>query len=212
MVRFGWSVLRDGEELALVTGWLVAAVLVGWLVAGEIACRIARRRPGSRAFAAVAQRAPAPVRRAHGILCTTSILLVAPPPAGAAAGGVAVSPSGAAEPVAVAAEIPFVRASDERVLEVPIVRAPATEPISAAAQPQDVDAPPRRHHVVAGDNLWRIAADEVARATGRRDVPDADVLTYWRAVVHANRATLRSGDPSLIHPGELVALPHLPPG
>ncbi|GIU88137.1 MAG: hypothetical protein KatS3mg009_2652 [Acidimicrobiia bacterium] len=65
----------------------------------------------------------------------------------------------------------------------------------------------RHHVVVAGDNLWRIAAAEVARVTGAARAPDAAVLPYWRAVVAANRATLRSGDPSLVYPGEVVTLP-----
>jgi nucleoid-associated protein YgaU len=62
------------------------------------------------------------------------------------------------------------------------------------------------HVVVAGDNLWRIAS---ARLAGERGfVPsDADVAPYWSRVIDANRATLRSGDPNLIFPGELVDLP-----
>jgi hypothetical protein len=54
---------------------------------------------------------------------------------------------------------------------------------------------------VAGDNLWSIAAAHI----GARRA--ADVVPYWRQVVDANRSTLRSGDPNLIFPGELVALP-----
>jgi hypothetical protein len=54
---------------------------------------------------------------------------------------------------------------------------------------------------VAGDNLWSIAAAHI----GARRA--ADVAPYWRQVVDANRSTLRSGDPNLIFPGELVALP-----
>jgi nucleoid-associated protein YgaU len=62
------------------------------------------------------------------------------------------------------------------------------------------------HVVVAGDNLWRIATARLADAFGRSPV-DAEVLPYWRRVVDANRSTLRSGDPNLIFPGEIVALP-----
>jgi hypothetical protein len=60
-----------------------------------------------------------------------------------------------------------------------------------------------RYMVRPGDNLWRIAAAHL-------DTTDDDVIVcYWRRVVAANRATLRSGDPNLIFPGELVDLPPL---
>ncbi|GIU89676.1 MAG: hypothetical protein KatS3mg010_0775 [Acidimicrobiia bacterium] len=60
-----------------------------------------------------------------------------------------------------------------------------------------------------GDNLWRIAAAEVARVDGTERAADAAVFPYWRALVDANRATLRSGDPALIVPGEVITLPPL---
>ena len=59
----------------------------------------------------------------------------------------------------------------------------------------------------SGDNLWRIARAEVSRATGVARPDDAAVARYWRRVIAANRTTLRSGDPSLIFPGEVVTLP-----
>jgi nucleoid-associated protein YgaU len=56
--------------------------------------------------------------------------------------------------------------------------------------------------VEKGDHLWKISArhlDEVA--------PEADVAPYWQAVVDVNTPHLRSGDPDLIYPGEVVELP-----
>ena len=49
------------------------------------------------------------------------------------------------------------------------------------------------------------SASSPARA-GTRST-DADVARYWQRVIAANRTTLRSGDPSLIFPGEVVTLP-----
>jgi hypothetical protein len=65
----------------------------------------------------------------------------------------------------------------------------------------------RVHLVVSGDNLWQIARGEVIRTSGSERPADAQVAPYWRRVVAANRSTLRSGDPSLIFPGEVVTLP-----
>ena len=63
----------------------------------------------------------------------------------------------------------------------------------------------------AGDNLWLIARAALERTSTAR-VDDADVARYWRTVIGANRSTLRSGDPSLVFPGEIVTLPPAPRG
>jgi len=67
--------------------------------------------------------------------------------------------------------------------------------------------------VQAGDNLWTIAADALARATARdrAGIADAEIARYWRAICDANATTVRSGNLDLIAPGEVIALPPLPP-
>jgi hypothetical protein len=87
---------------------------------------------------------------------------------------------------------------------------PPTQRARAATPPRPpVAVPAHRHaHVVgAGDNLWQIARAEVIRASGADRPADSQIAPYWRRVVEANRSTLRSGDPSLIFPGEVVTLP-----
>ena len=66
--------------------------------------------------------------------------------------------------------------------------------------------------VVAGDNLWELAARHLAStsARARADVRDAEVAPYWARVCDVNRDHLASGDPNLVYPGERVLLP--PPG
>jgi LysM domain len=79
-----------------------------------------------------------------------------------------------------------------------------------AGRPAPTDrAEAGRHRVVEGDNLWAIARDHLARATGRRagDLTEREVARYWLDVVDANRSGLRSGDPDLIFPGEMIKLP-----
>jgi nucleoid-associated protein YgaU len=87
------------------------------------------------------------------------------------------------------------------------MNAPSTAP---SPSPPTLPVPTSRIVVRRGDNLWVIARDELVRRTGAK--PDVvQIARYWRAVIEANRATLRSGNPSLIFPGEIVALPAVPP-
>jgi nucleoid-associated protein YgaU len=71
---------------------------------------------------------------------------------------------------------------------------------------------PMTHRVVRGDNLWTIARDHLAAELGRRaaDLSDREIGAYWSTVVEENRGRLRSGDPDLIFPGEMVELPPVP--
>jgi len=103
----------------------------------------------------------------------------------------------------------------------PHTTAPAT-PASGSARRAD-EAPPKReatarrgngtgvahYEVQPGDSLWRIAERRIA-AVAPHD-SEATIARYWALVVDANRATLRSGDPSLIYAGEIVVLPALGP-
>jgi hypothetical protein len=87
---------------------------------------------------------------------------------------------------------------------------PLTTGTSPPPQPASSDTPELSLVVVApGDNLWSLSADALARATGRAHaaLADDEIARYWIAVCNANRATLRSGDVNLIHPGEVVLLP-----
>jgi nucleoid-associated protein YgaU len=82
-------------------------------------------------------------------------------------------------------------------------------PVAAApAQPAPETRVQASHVVVAGENLWTIARDHLAKARGGADEPTTrEVAAYWLRVVEANRSRLRSGDPDLIYPGERIVLP-----
>jgi nucleoid-associated protein YgaU len=109
------------------------------------------------------------------------------------------------------------RAQHPPAREEPVVRSPTpsvdpnrapppTTPPVAPAPVASAPLPARTYEVRAGDNLWRISrAELVTRGDAQPD--DSTIARYWQAVIAANRTTLRSGNPNLIFPGELVALP-----
>lgn len=60
--------------------------------------------------------------------------------------------------------------------------------------------------VQPGDHMWNLAGNRLAQATGRAPT-NSEISPYWRRVVEANRDRIRSGDPDLIFPGEVLILP-----
>ncbi|HUP70374.1 MAG TPA: hypothetical protein VM142_11230 [Acidimicrobiales bacterium] len=62
--------------------------------------------------------------------------------------------------------------------------------------------------VQPGDNFWKIAQHELAKATGRpaEALNAKEVGRYWIQLVEKNRHTIRSGNPNLIYPGEAITL------
>lgn len=60
--------------------------------------------------------------------------------------------------------------------------------------------------VRSGDHLWSLAAARLAGLLGR-PAADHEVGPYWVQVVESNRGRIRSGDPDLIFPGEVILLP-----
>lgn len=53
-----------------------------------------------------------------------------------------------------------------------------------------------------GDHLWKISARHLGDGAA-----DSDIAPYWLRVIDVNTPHLRSGDPDLIYPGEVVQLP-----
>ena len=93
--------------------------------------------------------------------------------------------------------------------------APLVPPAGPLAPPPTVSAPEptagTTQTVARGEHLWSIAARRVATATGKSpgDLTAAEVAPYWLRVVEVNRPRLRSGNPNLVFPGEVVELPPL---
>ncbi len=59
--------------------------------------------------------------------------------------------------------------------------------------------------VTEGDHLWALAERRVSEVLGR-PAADHEIAPYWREVISSNPG-LRSGNPDLIYPGEVIVLP-----
>ncbi len=136
-----------------------------------------------------------------------------PPPGASSVSGAAYSAMSGGEDAGARRRVPNVQAgSSAGGSSVPGGAAGAAA--AAAAASSGVSAPaPEAHVVVAGEHLWRIARQRLAEARGlaAAEVRPRDVHGYWIALIDANRATLRSGDPNLVFPGEQLILPPVPP-
>lgn len=202
------------QDALMAAARLVALAVGWWLLVTTLLCCAARtsRLPG--ALRAVEWAALPPVRRLveRSLAATLSLSAAA-----------AVVPAVEASP-AVAAERAPVPAVEGGVVVPPALAMTAPEAHSAPAPPAGLPplpphghaAPaglagelPRRHEVVEGEHLWGLARAAVAEATGRSGsrVAPAEVAAYWVRLIEANPSSLRSGDPDLVHPGEVLTLP-----
>ena len=182
-----WS---RGDDLAIAVAWLVAVAASAWLFVATGACVVALGFARPRLARRLAPTLPFGIRRLVEVAIVGSCLGITALPAPAL---------GPARIAAVVVDEPVVRAPE---VPVPATPAPPT-PAPVVPAPTEID-----EHVVvrAGDSLWLIARASLTRISGSCP-DDTDVARYWRAVIAANRSTLRSGNPSLIFPGEIVALP-----
>jgi len=75
-------------------------------------------------------------------------------------------------------------------------------PITLEPGPTDTPVTDGSVVVEKGDHLWKISAEHIGPGA-----TDGEVFPYWREVITVNTPHLRSGDPDLIFPGEVVRLP-----
>ncbi len=204
--------LREGDAATVVVALLrwVALLGAGWLLASTLLYLAAAVSRVPAAVRAVEWSTLPAARRAIDAACAVSVVtgmvhgvVLAPATAGAARGGrdatgVTVVRDG--------------RAGQGEIAQLPpdtttTVPAPSA-PLPSAPPP----LPPAAHDeivVVAGDNLWELAARHLAltSARTRAEVSDAEIAPYWARVCDTNRDRLVSGDPNLVFPGERVVLP-----
>jgi hypothetical protein len=202
-----WS---RGDDLALAVAWFVAVTASAWLFVATGASLVALGFARPRLARLLASSLPVGIRRLVEVAIVGSCLTIPALPAPA------LGPARLA--AAVVSDQPVVRAPEKPLpnTTLPTTAAPTTAaPVVPAPIPRPDPAPSAGPapsellpHVVvrAGDSLWLIARASLTRVSATRP-DDTAVARYWLAVIGANRSTLRSGNPSLIFPGEIVALP-----
>ncbi len=213
------AVWSNGDDLTLAVAWVVAVAAALWLFLATGACVVALQVARPLVARRLAPALPFGIRRLVEVAIVTSCIALPTLPAHAL-GPARSKPVVVEQPVvrAPAADAPVVRAPTPPVIPVtpvapaaPIPR-PPTAPTAPAPAPSPPPAPASARHgqarvvVRTGDNLWLISRAALAQTSGRAP-SDAEVARYWLIVIEANRSTLRSGNPSLVFPGELVTLP-----
>jgi len=89
-------------------------------------------------------------------------------------------------------------------------------PMSAVGDPDSeasyraVPNEPTEVVVKSGDHMWSLAEQRLIQVRGRR-VSDTEIAPYWLQVIGVNLSRIRSGDPDLIFPGEILVLPVVDP-
>ncbi len=176
----------------------LAVALLAWLALSTASSLARRVVPGLARFDGL-DRLTAPIvrRLLDALLC------------GVLGAGIVATPAMASTPASHIVDVAVVRAPPAASSVPPPAASSVPPPAASSAPPPAVSARPRQVVVGAGDNLWSIARHEVERraASPSATVANRDVAAYWGRVIARNRPHLRSGNPNLIFPGEIVELP-----
>lgn len=196
----GWAGASELEVVLAASGRLVALAICGWLALSTVVYFFARLLGADRER--VDWLAIGPVRRAVEAVLAASMMVNTAGPALAAADPV---------PVVTVETRETLTAVDPAYIPVPAgpgPTSPTTDPEEPSPPAEDPATGPAEVVVTPGDHLWKLAAERVGQSLGREPA-DSDIAPYWVRVVEANRDRIRSGDPDLIFPGEVIVLPEL---
>lgn len=200
----GWAAGAELEAVLAAGGRLVALGICAWLILSTLAYVVARLLGADRQR--VDWLAIGPIRGAvEGVLAAAMMVNTVTP-------ALADSPDPSpVVPVETPATLTLVDPAYVPVPAGPGGNHAADEATEEPSEPSadEIDhAQPAEVVVAPGDHLWKLAADRVGAALGRAPT-EADVAPYWVRVVEANRDRIRSGDPDLIFPGEVIVLPEI---
>lgn len=210
--EFPLSSLRTGPlDLTLGTlARLVGLAVAYWLLGSSVLLILARLTAIPAAIRAISPLTWAPVRKLiEGTVASSLVVALSGPAAQAAIEpGYVPVPAGDPPPTtttpsatttsSVTTTLPITIVEAVDTLYLPIE---AAQPVATATSVEAIEV-----RVRPGDNMWLLAERRLREIRGRA-VTDADIAPYWLAVIAANHSRIRSGDPDLIFPGEVLLMP-----
>ena len=203
------ALVDDSLELALGSiARLVGLAVAYWLIGSTVlllAARLARLPAAVRALSPLTWR---PLRKlVESSVASTLVLALSSPASATVVPGYVPVPAGdptttttTPSPPSPTSTVPITNPSHPpaATIYLPIETARA-EVVASTMAPTEVVVRP-------GDNMWLLAERHLHDLTGA-PAGDAVVAPYWLAVIAANKDRIRSGDPDLIFPGEVLVLP-----
>jgi hypothetical protein len=217
-----WLQMTPTDEVLAATVWLIAIICAGWLTVSTLLYVAARLSRIPAALRSVQWMTLPAIRRlsegALAALLVTASTIAAPAEAQAPPVVVVVDDDGKLLP-------PGLTLPDVDPIP-PLVQLPheqSTQPAESRSQSTDLpqelvlpdlgkaieqqDAGPVQITVEPGDNLWTISRSHLMALTGEWP-GNHQIAPYWRRVIELNRPILKSGNPDLIYPGEVVTMPN----
>ena len=211
---FPVSAVADGPlEVALGAATrLLGLTIAYWLLGSTVLYLFALLTRLPRLLKAISPLTWRPLRRLidGGLASTMALAMALPVHASVAPGYVPIPASDPpAEPSTTAVEM---ETTTTTIADHPTVSPPIgilylpIEPLPTTVA--TVSGPAEAEHVVVmpGDNMWLLAERRLGDLLGR-PAGDHEIAPYWLAVIGANKDRIRSGDPDLIFPGEVLVLP-----
>ena len=201
-----------------IVGWLFMSTLLYWAAApiprlqgavAHVTVPLVRRVVDTALAATLSLSVAAPALGAEAppepIVVTvdegSSGAVIIPPGMGVAPPTLPSSPERAAEPMTPPTPLTSGGVAEPAPTEAAMVSMSTTSGVNVAST----------YEVRPGDHLWSIAEDVLTQRTGRAIVPDHEIAPFWRTLIEANRDSLRSGNPDLIYPGEVLTIPEASP-
>ena len=199
-------------EPALAAVLRVAGLAVGyWLAVSTVLYVIGRagRLPGG--IRAVGWATIGPVRRLiDGVVASAVVVGVGIPATAIALTGPGYIPVPAGDPIETEVAVPGSFLPGTLFLPTQQIPVPEVGDPESVAPQTTVRNESTEVVVQPGDHMWSLAEQRLALVLDR-EVSDVEVAPYWLRVVGTNLSQIRSGDPDLIYPGEILLLPEIDP-
>lgn len=202
-----WLGTTETEAAVAALARLAGLVGVAWVLGSSLLYAVARMLGWKRSR--LQWLSIGPIRRAVDTLVAGSLVVSTMAPAAALVDPGRIPPptTGTVEFVD-PAYVPTPAGSSDFPDSTPIVDPPPASTDPPPVPTQTATPHPTEVTVQSGDSLWILAARHLEAIRGHSPTDD-EVGPYWIRMVEANRHRIRSGDPDLIFPGEVLKLPPL---